>query len=106
MEFVTAKPEFTSLSDASVLEALNDTDPDNPVVMEVARLIDGYTRNFAATVERLGYLPASILHVRPGSQIEAIAMRITTDAIRDELRAAGEQPTSPTRSDPSSAGGG
>jgi hypothetical protein len=39
---------FTSLSKAEVMATLNDLDPGNPIAVEVARLIEGYTENFCA----------------------------------------------------------
>ena len=35
------------------MAALNDPDPSNPIAVEVARLIEGYTKNFRAHVKRL-----------------------------------------------------
>jgi hypothetical protein len=51
-------PEFTGLTEAEDMAALNDRDPSNSIAVEVARLIAGYTENFRAHVERLGYIPA------------------------------------------------
>ena len=76
---------FTSLTEAKVMAALDDPDPGNPIAVEVARLIEGYTENFRAHVERLGYIPDSFLRVKPQTAIEAVAMRLTTEAIKDEL---------------------
>jgi len=36
-------------------------------------------------VERLGYIPADILRVNPRWPIEAVAMRLTTQVIRESL---------------------
>lgn len=57
-ETVEPKLEFRSLSEDAVLAALRDTDPTNPIAVEVARLINGYTGNFQAHVERLGHVPS------------------------------------------------
>jgi hypothetical protein len=65
--------------------ALDDPDPGNPIAVEVARLIEGYTETFLAHVDRLGYIPDSFLRVKPQTAIEAVAMRLTTEAIQDEL---------------------
>jgi hypothetical protein len=58
---------------------------DNPIAVEVAWLIEGHTENFRAHVERLGYIPASFLHVKPQTAIEAAAMRLTTEAIQETI---------------------
>ena len=47
---ITPAPQFTGLSKAEIMAALNDPDPDNPIAVEVARLIEGYTENFRAHV--------------------------------------------------------
>ena len=70
------------------MQELDDPDPENPIALEVARLIEGYTANFKAHVVRLGTLPAAILHIKARWPIEAVAMRLTTEAVRLELAAA------------------
>jgi hypothetical protein len=82
---VSPAPQFTSLTEAEVMAALNDPHPGNPVAVEIARLIEGYTENFRPHVERLGSMPPAIVHVKPASAIEAIAMRLTTEAITDAI---------------------
>ena len=78
-------PHFRTLSEAAVIEALSSPDAAHPVAVEVARLIAGYSANVKALVKRLGYLPADLLHVKPRWPIEAVAMRLTSDAIREEM---------------------
>jgi hypothetical protein len=51
---VSPAPQFTGLTEAEVMAALDDPDPANPIAVEVARLIEGYTENVRAHVERLG----------------------------------------------------
>ena len=46
---------------------------------------DVQAENFRAHCERLGHIPADILHVAPGSAIEAVAMELTTQAIAETL---------------------
>jgi hypothetical protein len=82
---ITPAPQFAGLTEAEVMAALDDRNPGNPIAVEVARLIEGYTENFRAHVERLGYFPASILHVKPQTAIEAVAMRLTTEAIQQTV---------------------
>lgn len=82
---IQPKPEFEALTEAEIDKALADPDPANPIAIELARLITGYSENLRAHVERLGYFPRSILHMKPRTAIEATAMRLTTEAIRAEL---------------------
>jgi hypothetical protein len=84
-ESVAPKPEFLFLAENTVLAALDDPDPTNPVAVEVARLVTVYTNNFRDHVERIGYIPAEILRVKPRWPIEAVAMRLTTKVIREAL---------------------
>lgn len=82
----TPAPQFTSLTEAEVMAALNDPDPANPIAVEVARLISGYVENFRAHVERLGYIPGTFLRLRPQTAIEAVAMRLTTETIQQQFQ--------------------
>ena len=86
MPVIQPKPEFVSLTETDIEAALADPDPNNPIAVEVARLMTGYAENFRAHVERLGRLPGSFPRINPGSAIEAVAMRLTTEVIRDELQ--------------------
>jgi hypothetical protein len=79
-------PEFRGLSETEIEKALADPDPANPVAVEVARLIQGYTANFQAHVEKLGRIPEAILRARPRWPIEAVAMRLTTETLRHALK--------------------
>ena len=90
-ETVEPKPDFRSLSEDAVVAALQDPDPANPIAVEVARLIDGYTTNFHGHVQRLGHIPSDLLRIKPRWPIEAVAMRLTTEVIRETLAG----PTSP-----------
>jgi hypothetical protein len=84
-EPVAPKPEFLALTERAVLAALDDPDPTNSVAIEVARLVTAYTDNFKTHIERLGTLPTDLLRVKPRWQIEAVAQRLTTQAIRGSL---------------------
>jgi hypothetical protein len=86
---ISPAPQFTSLTEAEVMAALADPDSGNPVAVEIARLIEGYMENFRAHVERLGYIPDSFLRVKPQTAIEAVAMRLTTEAIQEAITSAG-----------------
>lgn len=81
-------PQFIKMTEAEVLAALDDHNPDNPVALEVTRLIAGYTENFRRHVERLGHFPSDILRMKPRSGIEAVAMNFTTDQIRNSVAVA------------------
>jgi hypothetical protein len=84
-ETVEPKPEFRSLSEDAVATAIEDPDPANPIAIEVTRLIAAYMDNFQRHVERVGHIPADILRIKPRWPIEAVAMYLTTKAIRETL---------------------
>lgn len=88
---VEPEPQYRALSEADVLTALEDFDPENPVAQEVARLIAGYTENFRRHVAQRGSMPEAILRIKPRWPIEAVAMRLTTETIRETVAAALEK---------------
>ena len=79
---VIPRPEFRSLGEADIRDALADTNPANPIAREIARMVTGYTENFAEHVRSIGRLPDAILRAKPRTAIEAVAMRLATEAIR------------------------
>jgi hypothetical protein len=90
MPEINPKPEYLGLTRAEVLAALDDPDPGNPAAVEVARLIEGYTGNFAARVASLGEWPAKILRSTPRSAIEAVAMELTTAMVKEVGEGSGQ----------------
>ncbi len=84
-ETIEPKLEFRALPEDAVLAALQDPDPANPIAIEVARLINGYTSNFQHHVDKLGRIPPDILHIKARWPIEGVAMRLTTEVIRETL---------------------
>jgi hypothetical protein len=50
-----------------------------------AKLVTAYTGNFRKHVERIGYIAADILHVKGRWPLEAVAMRLTTQGLRDSV---------------------
>jgi hypothetical protein len=79
--------QFTRLSEAEVMAALEDPNPGNAVAVEVARLVEAYTENFTGQLERLGFIPESFLRVNPQTAIEAVAMRLTFGSIQETVSA-------------------
>jgi hypothetical protein len=90
-EVLEPKPEFQSLTEDAVLAAIAAADPKNPVAVEVARLAEDYKENFRLYIRHLGYLPPDVLHVKPRSPIEAVAMRLATENIRLDIFQASEK---------------
>jgi hypothetical protein len=85
MALIASKAEFRELDERAVIEALKDTNPANPIAVEVARLISGYMENFEKHVKQLGYMPTEVLRKKPAWPIEAVAMRLTAETIKDSL---------------------
>jgi hypothetical protein len=71
--------EFRCLNEEEIERALADPDPDNPITVEIARLVQAYRVDFQALVRRLGR------HKKPRWPIDAVAMRLATHTIRESL---------------------
>jgi len=78
---IEPKHEFIAMNEAEVRAALADQN-DNPIAVEVARLVAAYGANFAEHTKRIGRIPESILRRAPTCAIERVAMELTTLAIR------------------------
>ena len=87
MKEASTRPEFAKLTESEVMTALADTDPNNPIAYEVARLVEAYTENFRAYIERLGHFPATILTHSATCPIEAVAKQLTTQTIQEAVEA-------------------
>jgi hypothetical protein len=86
MTMIAAKDEFSELTEEDVFLALQGADPENPIVLEVMRLIDGYKKAFfRETVRRLGHTPGAFLQVQPSCVVENVAMRLINETIRETL---------------------
>jgi len=86
LEVFGTTPPFRALDEEAIRAALADPNPENPVAVEVARLIGGYTKNFQHHVERLGHIPPTILRVKGSCPIEEVAINLTTECLRATLR--------------------
>ncbi len=87
MAIIEPKLQFRGLDENAVMKALEDSNPENPIAVEVARLIEGYTANLERHVQRLGYMPSDVLRIKPRWPIEAVAMRLTAEAVKDAVNA-------------------
>lgn len=85
MPILEPAAEFRHLSKEEVQSALADPDPNNAIAAEVTRLVVGYAQNFKAHCERLGFVPVSFVTRTPDTAIEAVAIRLVTEAIRQEI---------------------
>lgn len=90
---IKPKPQFRHLTEAAVTAALFDPDPDNPVAIEVNRLIAAHTKAFIAHVQKLGYMPPSLLDIKPRWPIEAVALRCIANTLRESLAASSSSRT-------------
>lgn len=87
MTLIEPYPPFRDLTEAEVLAALADDDPANPVAVEVFRLVARYAKMLRQSIEHLDHVPPEILQIKPDTPIEAVAMRIVTDQIRETIDA-------------------
>lgn len=108
MKTIKTTPEFMNLSEDEIVKALDefeeqfatdeDVDPDvesdNPIVNEVARLINEYTTRFDELVEKTGKdedLPEEIFTYEPEIIIERVAYEIFMDAVHDSMQEADDE---------------
>ncbi len=99
MKTVIPAPEFVHLTEEEVMNHLDSWEasldeleedelpdgPDDPIVAEVERLINGYTAKFDAYCRQHGEIPEEALLYRPTSGIERVAFQIFTEALHDSL---------------------
>lgn len=106
MKSIKTTPEFMNLEENEIIEALDafenlfsdddDVDPsiepENPIVSEVARLINEYTNRFDELLANNedGELPEEIFEYEPEIIIERVAYEIFMDAVHDSMQDADE----------------
>lgn len=108
MHTVTTTPDFAAITEEEVLTALvryhtrcesadaadregEDSFFDDPVVREVARLVDAYTRRFEAACREHAQIPEEALLYEPVSPVEQAAFQIFTEALHDSLQEADDE---------------
>ena len=78
-----AKSQFHQVTAAQVREAI--TESDNPVAVEIARLIAGYMQEAQAFIRTNGHAPDLLAHVEPSCPVEFAAAVLATEAIRETV---------------------
>lgn len=102
MKTIKTTPEFMNLQENEIVDALdafenlfdNEEDidpsfePENPIVTEVARLINEYTNRFDELLAKSedGELPEEIFDYEPEIVIERVAYEIFMDAVHDSMQ--------------------
>lgn len=103
MKSIKTSPEFMNLSEDEIVKALDDfenqfeteddvdsdVEPDDPIVKEVARLINEYTNRFDELIADAGEsddLPEEIFEYEPEIIIERVAYEIFMDAVHDSMQ--------------------
>jgi hypothetical protein len=72
---LSARPEFTCLSEAEVWNAINGNDcAENPITAEVTRLVANYTARFMVCARQYENVPPQIMFVRARWPIERVAV--------------------------------
>jgi len=97
MDQVSAKPEFASLTEEDIENALDilDEAPENelnvhPILAELERLIQAYSERFEALCDEKDGFPEELIDYEPKLPIERAAYDIFSDALHDSLQAADE----------------
>lgn len=91
IRFSPSKPEFKALNVAAITDALKDKDPNNPVKVEVARLVRDYTTELRKHAEKNGNKLPARMKVHPQTEIERVALQLTANVIRQSAKAAGKK---------------
>lgn len=102
MKTIKTTPEFMNLQENEIIEALDafenlfeneedidpSVEPENPIVTEVARLINEYTNRFDELIAKSenGELPEEIFEYEPEIVIERVAYEIFMDAVHDSMQ--------------------
>ncbi|TAL40171.1 MAG: hypothetical protein EPN97_00655 [Alphaproteobacteria bacterium] len=81
LRFSSAKPEFKTLDPAAIAEALKGKDPQNPIVLEVSRLVQDIGGQLKQYAEKNGNKLPPSLQVNASAPIEKIAFQITSEII-------------------------
>ncbi len=110
MHTVTTTPDFAVITEEEVLAALarynaqcesanaiadieekEEAFFDDPIVQEVARLVEAYTRRFEAACREHAQIPEEALLYQPASPVEQAAFQIFTEALHDSLQEADDE---------------
>lgn len=102
MKTIKTTPEFMNLQENEIVDALDafenlfdneedidpSVEPENPIVTEVARLINEYTNRFDELLAKSedGELPEEIFDYEPEIVIERVAYEIFMDAVHDSMQ--------------------
>ncbi len=102
MKNITTKSEFKNLAEEEILKALDEfeslfedeldedtfenVEPEDPIVIEVSRLINEYANRFDQYCEDANDIPEDIFDYEPEVVIERIAYEIFLDAVHDAMQ--------------------
>jgi hypothetical protein len=81
MEIIKAKPEFQKTTDQEIDLALANPNP-NEIGEEIARLINGYSKNLVQFIHEKGHIPELILRKKGSCPIEERAIQLVLNEFR------------------------
>jgi hypothetical protein len=82
---IELEPALQIMSEADVLAALVESTRENRIAAEVNRLAEIYKHRFLTEMEKWGYLPPHILHVKARWPIEAVAIKRARIGVADYI---------------------
>ncbi len=94
MKSIATRPEFAQLTEDDIEEVLNKLEAldenelgaaNNPVLMEIERLIAAYSARFEELCNENGDVPAELVTFEPEKAIESVAYDIFSDALYESL---------------------
>jgi len=85
LQFPETKLEFRAVEGAEIAAALKENNQENPLVIEVSRLVNAYLAQLNTYVRQNGNRPPPALQVRTETPIQRVACEITAGAIRNMI---------------------
>jgi len=84
LQFPETKPEFRTVEGAAITVALKENNQENPLTIEVNRLVNAYMAQLNSYARQNGNRLPAALHVGSATvPIQKVAFQITVEAIRN-----------------------
>lgn len=85
LQFPETKPEFRTVEGAEIAAALKEKNQENPLVIEVSRLVNAYMAQLSTFAKQNGNRLPPALQVRTATPIQKVACEITLGAVRNMI---------------------
>ena len=86
LQFPETKQEFRSVEEAEITAALKENNREDPVAVEVNRLVNAYLAQLDTYARQHGNRLPPLMQVKAGTAIQRVALHITADAVKNSLQ--------------------